>query len=338
MQPLGSYPRWLRCRRYGLHVILVLCLVATRARADSTSQDRAQQLFDEGLRLMQSNHCQDAISFFLESENADPAAATLANLATCYARLGKTGSAYSMYKLAARTAILENKPDLQKQADLAASKLAPSLTRLRVVALGNSGLPEIKINGNAVEDVRTPIPLDPGENIIEATAPGHETWRRVFSTHGEGTLMVVEVPDLNALREPVKAAPAMPPVQVPPAADTAKKRTDLKPYAIAAAGAGVIMIGVGTAFTFSAMSKQNASNAYCDGRFCTQAGTDLRHQAIDRATVATWTVGFGLVSLGTAAALWFLSPTRAEQAQARGPQPWVSIGQTSTVVGLEGRL
>lgn len=280
---------------------------------------------------MKSDHCQDAIVFFAESQNTDPAAATLANLATCYARLGKTGSAYSTYKLAARAAILENKPDLQKRTDEAAATLAPSLTQLRVVPLGNGGLPDIKINGQAVEDVRKPVPLDPGENIIEATAPGHETWRRVLSTHGEGTLMVVEVPDLGAMHQKPQPAYSMPPVQE-------TKHTDLKPYAIAAASVGVLAVGVGTAFTFSALSKQNASNAYCDGKYCTQPGVGLRNQALDRAAIATWSVGFGLVSLGGAAALWFLSPSHNTEAHARAPRPWMSIGQSSAVLGLEGQL
>ena len=328
--PLSIYSR------YSSRLLAILCLLAQPAKADNTQQERAEELFSEGLRLMQSEHCQDAIQFFVESQRNDPAAATLANLATCYARLGKTGSAYSAYRQAARAAILENKPDLQKKTDQAALSLAPVLTQLRVVPLGNGGLPEIKINGQAVEDVRKPIPLDPGENIIEATSPGHETWRRILSTHGEGTLMVVEVPDLSSLHEPTRREPAMQPVQASRPPDT--KRTDLKPYAIAAAGVGAVAVGVGIGFTFSAISKQNASNSHCDGRFCTQAGIDLRNQALDRAEVATWSVGFGVVSLGASAALWFLSPGHNREAHGRNPQPWISVGQSSTLLGLEGRL
>jgi hypothetical protein len=287
---------------------------------------------------MQSDHCQDAIAYFVESQANDPAAATLANLATCYARLGRTGSAYSTYQLAARAAILENKPDLQKRADQAASALVPALTQLRVVPLGNGGLPEIKINGKVVDDVRRPIPLDPGENIIEATAPGHETWRRILSAHGEGTLMVVEVPELGSQHELSRPAPAMRPERSAHSQEAAPKGKDLRPYAIAAAGIGAVAVGVGTAFTFSALSKQNASNSYCDGRFCTQLGVDLRNQALDRAAVATWTVGFGLVSFGAAGALWFLSPSHGQETHARKPSPWVSVGQSSAILGLEGQL
>ena len=337
MRNFGAHPLS-SCSRYGSRFLVFLCLIAQPAGADATPQERAEELFSEGLRLMQSEHCQDAVPFFIESQHNDPAAATLANLATCYVRLGKTGSAYSTYKQAARAAILENKPDLQKKADQAALSLAPALTQLRVVPLGNGGLPDIKINGEAVEDVRKPIPLDPGENIIEATAPGHEPWRRILSTHGEGTLMVVEVPDLSSLREPAKAEPAMQPVLATHPPEISPKRADLRPYAAVAAGVGVVAVGVGTALTFSAMSKQNAANSHCDGRFCTQAGIDLRNQALDRAEVATWSVGFGLVSLGAAAALWFLSPGHSQESHGHHPQPWLSVGQSATVLGLQGQL
>jgi hypothetical protein len=117
-------------------LLLIVCLTVRPAIADNTPPEHAEELFNEGLRLMQSDHCQDAIAYFVESQRSDPAAATLANLATCYARLGRTGSAYSTYKLAARAAILENKPELQKRTDQAASALVPSLTQLRVVPLG----------------------------------------------------------------------------------------------------------------------------------------------------------------------------------------------------------
>jgi len=335
VQNLGRRGRFVRSA-CGLNLLLTVCLAVQPAMAQSTPQEHAQELFNEGLRLMQSDHCQDAVSFFIESQSNDPAAATLANLATCYARLGKTGSAYSTYKLAARAAILENKPELQKQTDHAATALMPQLTQLRVVPLGNGGLPSIKINGQAVEDVRKPIPLDPGENIIEATAPGHETWRRIFSAQGGGTLLVVEVPDLSARHEPTMTETSRVTATQPP--DTSKKRTDLKPYAIVAAGAGLVAIGIGTALTFSALSKQNSANSYCDGRLCTQPGIDLRNQALDRAAIATWSVTFGIVSLGAAATLWFLSPKDHQEAHGRTPSPWISVGQSTAVVGLEGRL
>lgn len=321
----------------GAGLVLVSCLTVRLGHAEDSPQDRAQVLFNEGLRLMQSDHCQDALAFFSESQSSDPAAATLANLATCYARLGKTGSAYSTYRLAARAAILENKPELRKRTDQAALALAPTLTQVRIMARG-VGLPEIRINGQLVDDVRMPIPLDPGENIIEATAPGQGTWRRVLSGDGAGTLIVVEVPDLNSLREPSRPRPKMLPQPARSALTRPPKRTDLRPYALVVGGVGLVAIGVGTAFTLSALSKRSSSNSYCDGRLCTQPGIDLRDRALSNAQIATWAVGFGFASLGAAATLWLLNPIHGQEVHSRSPTTWVSIGQSNAVFGLEGRL
>jgi len=322
-----------------LSVALFIGTLSTYAFAQSEPpQQRAQKLFTDALQLMQSDHCQDAIPLFLESQKLDSAAATLANLATCFAHVGKTGSAYYTYRQAARAAILENKPELQKRADEAAASLGPSLTKVRIVPQGNAGVPIIRVNGQLIDDVAAPIPLDPGENIIEATAPGREPWRKSVSAQGEGTLIVVEVPDLSLSSEPPKplAAKNLPTLPAPVREST--NRTDLKPYAILATGIGATGLAIGTVLAFGASSKQSASNAYCDGRYCTQQGIDLRQQATDRATLATWSVGIGLASVGTAAVLWVVSARQSEHAAALSVSPWADVGRGSAGIAFEGKL
>jgi hypothetical protein len=320
-----------------LFVLLNAGSLPALAQTDA-APEHAQRLFAEALQLMQSDHCQDAVQLLLESQRIDSAAATLANLATCYARLGQTGSAFRTYQQAARAAILENKPELQQRTDQAAASLAPKLTRLRVVPMGSGELPSIRINGQVVEDVRASIPLDPGDNIVEATVPGREPWRRVLSTHGEGTLMVVEVPDLGSMQEPIRRQNIEPANKNVRPFDSSSKPVDLRPYSIVAAGIGVTGIALGTVMALGAVSKQNASNAYCDGRFCTQRGLDLRNEALDRAAIATWSTGIGLVSLGAAATLWLISTHRNQETTGVVVSPWISAGRASAGLALEGKL
>lgn len=330
-----------RCSWKGLEIascLLVGGLSGHAVAQTETLQEDAQRYFTEGLRLMQSDHCEDAVPEFVKSQRIEPTAATFANLATCYARLGKTGSAYSTYLLAARAAILESKPDLQKRADRAATSLASRLTRLGVVPLGNGKLPAISINGQPVEDVRRPVPLDPGDNIIEATLPGRDPWRRTLSAQGAGTLMVVEVPDLTPPHESNRTEP---PIQLSAKSlplDESPRRVDLKPYALVAGGIGVVGIAVGTVLGVGARSKQSASNSYCNGHYCTQPGLDLRDQANDRAKLATWSLGIGLVSVGTAVALWFIPTRRSSQERSLSVTPWMTIGNTSAGVAVQGKL
>lgn len=318
--------------------LLALCTATERALADETPAEQATTLFNEALQLMQSDHCQDAVPMFVESQRLDPAAATLANLATCYVRLGKTGSAYETYRAAARAAILENKPELRKKTDKAAADLNPLLTRLRVVPVGSGELPEIRINGQLVEDVRNPVPLDPGETLIEATAPGHAPWRRTVNAQGSGTLLVVEVPDLLAPHtDPAQVKPSATPVARTATSDTSKS-VDWRPYAIVATGIGVVGVAVGTGFAVGAKSKQNDSNAYCDGTGCTAQGIDLREQAQNRAEIATWTFGLGLASLTLSGALWYLSSRQEQRPQAAKVSPWVALSHQSVGIGIGGNL
>lgn len=320
----------------------VLSILTSEALAQSdpdTTVDPAELLFRQGLTLMKSDRCRDAIPLFTKSQQTDPAAATLLNLATCYDRIGKTASAYLTYQQAARAAVLEGKLDLQQHADLAITALTPTLTRLRVVPLGDSTARIVRVNGVAVSDLNEPILLDPGETVIEASVPGREPWRRTLSTPAEGSLLVIEVPEL-------RSAPIAPPRQAPPpqsvphrarvVTDARGSQIDVRPWIILSTGVGLAGLASSAAFALSASAKHNDSNAYCVGRSCTKEGLELRGDARDRADLATWSFGFGLVSLATAGVLW-LSSTRQEVPPRVAVQPWISPIQRNLSVGVAVR-
>lgn len=311
------------------------------AQSDPAAEvDPAEQLFRQGLSLMKSDRCRDAIPLFAKSQQTDPAAATLLNLATCYDRIGKTASAYLTYQQAARAAVLEGKLELQQHADQAVTALAPVLTRLRVVPLGDSTARIVRINGVAVSDLREPILLDPGETVIEASVPGREPWRRTLSTPAEGSLLVIEVPDLRTA--PAAPAPSQAPAPEPilhqerVVSDASSSRADMRPWIILSTGIGVAGLASSAAFALSATSKHNDSNSFCVGRSCTKEGLDLRGDARNRADLATWSFGFGLVSLATAGVLW-LTSTRQGGSPRVAVQPWILPHQRNAFAGLHVR-
>lgn len=303
---------------------------------------RAEQLFAEALRLMQADHCQDAIPLFSESQHLDPAAATLTNLATCYARVGKTATAYRMYQQASRAAILEQKPELQRNTDQAIQSLAPTLTRLKIVPLGTSELPQIRVNGVLIDDLREPVPLDPGENIIEATAPEHDPWRRTVQTPGEASLMVVEVPELPPAAKtftPPEAVPAKTQTQFSPALPQETQAPNhLRTYAILTGGIGLSALAVGTILTLSARSKYDEASAYCDGSRCTNPGASLRNAAIDRANAATWLVGIGAVSTLASVILFTRSPGNPPETAHVRFEPTLQVSSQAALLGVKGAL
>src|SRR5262249_38054304 len=139
----------------------------------------AERLFERGVELMKNDKCPEAIPNFLNSQQLDPSAAALMNLATCYARLGRNGTAWKTYRRAAAAAADEHNVELRDQAFKAMSMLSPSLTKLRLVPANEQEGITLRVNGEPIAtDDRMPIPLDAGENIIEAVAPGREPWRR----------------------------------------------------------------------------------------------------------------------------------------------------------------
>lgn len=320
--------------------VLVLGVGAPAAAQNESARSRSNQLFTEAVRLMKADHCQDAVPIFRESQTLDPSAVTLTNIATCYVRLGKTASAYRTYQQASRAAILENKPELQHRTDQALVTLSPSLTRLKIVPLGSTPLPEIRINGQVVEDVREAVPLDPGENFIEATAPDRDPWRRTVRALGEGTVLLVEVPELPAANKlaAVTATPETKSNGLP--SPESHATASFKPYAIIGAGIGVASLATSTMLALSANSKQNAAERYCAGRYCTQAGLELRDAAASRAELATWTLGIGLVALTTAAVIYVTSPSPHIERPPSRPrlQTYVEFGHRATFITLTGAL
>ena len=101
----------------------------TDASQPKESQGSADELFRQGVLLMKSDNCPEAIVQFQRSQELDPSGATLLNLATCYVRLGRTGSAWRAYRQAAEAAKSEGDDDLGERAFRAMSIIAPRLTQ-----------------------------------------------------------------------------------------------------------------------------------------------------------------------------------------------------------------
>src|SRR3954469_14435563 len=82
---------------------LGLLLCATFARAQSSTQGRAvaSRLYDDASALMASGQTAEACPKYAESQRLDPQLGTLLHLGECYAKLGKTASAWTSFKEAA---------------------------------------------------------------------------------------------------------------------------------------------------------------------------------------------------------------------------------------------
>ncbi len=271
-----------------LGVALALLFATPELHAQDDRVAYADRLFNHGVELMKNDNCSAAVPEFLDSQRLDPSAATLANLATCYARLGRRASAWKTYREAAALAASEGNPTLRGQALSAMSRLSPSLTKLRIVPPNDIQAVSLRLNGEPLDHYDgVPIPLDSGESVIEAFAPGHQPWRRTVNASEVGATLVIEVPELTPTDK--------------------QEGVDLRPHAVIVAGVGVAMLVVGSVLGLSAKQSDDQAASFCRQGHCTSEGVALREQAVSKATAATYVAGLGLVATGTGVALWFAS-------------------------------
>jgi hypothetical protein len=295
-----------------------LFLSASIARADDDRQAYADYLFKEGVRLMKNNDCPAAIPKLLSSYRLDPAAASLMNVGTCYAKMGRTASAWRAYGKAASLAEAEQDTALRTQALEAIAVLDPTLTKLKIVTLGKTRPLSLTLNGEALaaDDV-APVPLDPGENVIEAFAPGHESWRRTVSAREPGALIVVDVPELPRARA---------------ADDGSRWRTS----GIVIGSVGVAGVVTGLALGLNAKVVYDDAAPDCDANYCNARGHALRARALDRASASTVAVGLGALVAAAGIAIWWTAPGSSPQAVRLVPV--VQAQASGLGLSLEGPL
>jgi hypothetical protein len=285
-------------------VALALALVSRESAAAPTPAERAmaQALFEDGRRLMDAGDHVEACAKFEESNRLDPATGTQFHLADCFELTGKLASAWILFidvAAASRTAL-----DTEREAAARrrAAVLKPRLAQLVIrVPRPTEGL-VVKRDG---VEVRAPlwgtqVPVDTGKHVIEASAPGYRTWRRVLRVAHDGDLARVKVPRLAAIPlEPPKPAPVVPD-QGPPVRKVA---------GIVMGAFGLLALGIGTAAGIIAIDKTSDSEEFCneDGD-CHDQGLTLRDEARTAAAVSTVSLVIGGGATIGGLVLWLTAP------------------------------
>jgi hypothetical protein len=151
-------------------------------------------------------------------------------------------------------------------------------------------------------ELGTAIPVDPGEHVVEATAPGKKPWKtsaKVAAGAGEQKVTVGPLEVDPAAAQAAATPPAPAPAGTPAAqagtasADAGEKKPSMqKTLGFVALGAGVIGLGVGAVTGVMAMSKNKSSTDACpnDGPCASPDAVDANGSAKSLATIST--VGF----------------------------------------------
>jgi serine/threonine-protein kinase len=321
--------------------VLVAILSAARPALAGDGAAAAEVLFSEGKRLAQEGNYAAACPKFEESQRLDAGSGTLYRLGDCYVHLGRTASAWAAFTEVAAASKAANQTARYEDAKKRADDLVPILPKLVIrVADANRSLSDLTVKrGNVVVGPGqwgSPLPVDPGEVSVEASASGRTTWHGVV-TAKSGAASEIEVPvlDIDTSPEAAVAAPGAEPSAPahaegpPPPSGLGGQRT----LAIVAGAAGLVGLGLGSAFGLVSSSRKSDADKHCDANnACDDEGLGLRHDAIKAGNIAT--IGFvaGGVLAATGIVLWITAPRRAATATAPSAAAPRAAGLRAAVV------
>jgi hypothetical protein len=309
-------------------VALALLAPSGVARAEERDPAAAQALFDEGKKLIAAGKYSEACAKLAESQRLDPGMGTQFHLADCQEKSGKVASAWANFLEVASQARAAGQGDRERAALKRAGQLESRLPKLRIDVPEANRAPglEIRRDGALVGSAQwgTPLPVDPGEHELVATAPGKRTLsQKVRVEIGKTNALVL--PALEA--EPASANQAAPaqafvaaeaaagpepassaPSDSSPSHDSGAESTGTNPLIFGLAGLGVVGLGVGTVFGLMASSTYDDSKAECrpdDPNLCSQTGVGLRDDARAQGNIATVAFVVGGAALA-GAGIWLL--------------------------------
>jgi len=265
---------------------------------------RADELFQEGRRLMREGRAAEACPLLALSQEIEPAGGTLLNLSRCYESLGRFASADRVLVRALQLGREKGRADAIDFIEAERTRIASAIDHVVII---KSELPpnaEITLDGVVVAErsTRIRIDIDPGRHEITVRAPDHDPAELSFELPRkddlEGRSVEVRVPSLRASSTgaPPLAPkrPAKPDVRRQPAPDAAS--SDLATLGTVAVIGGGVLVGVGIVFGAVAASTWSSVEERCPTRRCSDPGA--RSDADGAAVAAGLSTGFILGGLG----------------------------------------
>lgn len=327
---------------------LSLCLsVPARAQQSGASagdKAAAESLFDRGLNLMREQRFEEACKSLEQSQAIEAGIGTMLYLAECYEQLGRTASAWALFREAASRAQAAGQTARAEAGKQRALALEGKLSTLKLSvskAAAVEGLRVVRDDGAVNPGLwNLPVPIDPGTHQLSADAPGYETWAGQV-TISENSHAVVEIPVLKAApNAEVARAAASEPATLPanieaPSPDGRSQKLWLSTWVVGGASAAALVVG--SAFGIRAINKNNDAKDFCDGDVCRERrGQTLSDQAMDAGRVSNGFFLTGAVlAVGTGTLYWF-ARKRESRPFARALTPHLAFDRKSISGSLGG--
>jgi len=299
---------------------LALVAAGRPAAAQGTSEKAAQKAFEDGMKLLDQGKTAEACPKLEESQRLDPAMGTQFRLAECWEKLGRTASAWALFRQVVSEAQAAGRDDRVTVSTARATALEPRLTRILIIVAPSARVPGLIVrrDGAAVDEALFghALAVDPGAHLITATAPGKKAWEAQQQARS-GTVEVT-IPALepgNGAPEAGGSNPSLVDAFDQPTQPSGPQRS-LVP-GLVLGGAAVVGLGAGIALVLAANGKKTDAAAlrfqipYEGCNVATPACTtlaDTAGSAGNLSNAAFWTLlGSGLAAAG--AVTYFVWPT-----------------------------
>lgn len=336
-----------------LSVATTLSFMSGGAHAVSPADAAASEaLFNRGRELMGEGRYDEACPKLAESQRLDPGAGTALNLAECYEKQGKTATAWVTWLEAATLAKQGGQVEREEFARGRAKALEPRLPHLTIELAPNTAVAGLRVSRGGTEvreaSLGTALPVDPGDQILQASAPGYQTWRGMVRVT-PGASLLVRIPPLKPNPAPAPstsaqahgqpAAPGAQPAAGPTSSGVPISASATAPIADAAPGSsrrtwGIVLTGVGAgglvlgglaALSASALNDDSKKDCQANNQnLCGDSGYKKREDALARGNVATVLTIASTAIVGTGVVLWLTAPSNTQ------------VGATTT--GSDARL
>jgi hypothetical protein len=283
-------------------VVVSIVLYGSRARAGDPAA--AEALYDEAKRLVLQGRYAEACPKFEESESLDTGLGTQFHLADCWQHIGRTSSAWALFREVASQAHALGQSGRERVAKDRADALEPWLSRLVIAphAAGSTVDLQVLRDGAAVgrEQWDTPVPVDPGAHTIAVVARRKRPWQVTVEVPANGKTVTVDVPPLADIPDLPQVPPAparavgvrpvpraavappegvtssMPEAEVPVVENHGSGQRAVGWFLV---GAGIAGLATAGYFMGQWLDESSQADPHCVGDVCDLVGTQLRYDA-----------------------------------------------------------
>ncbi len=323
-----SSPRAGRARALGSALALVAALgVSSAPSVALAANPAAEALFQDGKSLMEQGRYSEACPKLEESRKLEYNMVTEFRLAECYEQIGKTASAWSAYTSVANKAAKTGEEEREQVARNRARALEPRLARLRIdVANPVDGM---RVTQDGVEVGQgawgSDVPVDPGEILITACAPGRQEWKQRVAVY-RGYEQVT-VPNLmlgrgcsgTAAAGPVQLGPDGQPIRYEP------RSSVLATVGILGTIGGALILAGGVVWMFDGLGQPDVTSQ--ENWFVPPVALMGVGAGVTAVGVGLWAYGAHKVPVQPQAARYL--PLLGAPPVAGSPVPQLSFGPTS---------